>query len=73
MKAALEEEKRQVAMAAKSSKQPTDEEDMPTRLKNNKNVTRCSDSRSAKAGKQDSIKQFSTQLHPVHTLTWKDM
>ena len=36
MKAALEEEKRQVAMAAKSSKQPTDEEDMPTRLKNNK-------------------------------------
>ena len=42
-----------------------------TKIKKNiKNVTGSRDSRSTKAGKQgsgDSIKQFSTQLCPVHT------
>jgi len=47
-----------------------------TRIKSIKNVTRCRDSRSAKAWKQgrdDSIKQFSTQLRPTYLSTVKDM
>jgi len=44
--------------------------------KNIKNVTRCKDSRSAKTiekGGDDSIKQFSTQLHPTYLSTVRDM
>ena len=39
-----------------------------TRIKKNiKSVMRCRDSRSAeKQGRDDSIKQFSTQLHPTY-------
>ena len=39
------------------------------RLKNIKNVMRCRDSRSAKnkeQGRDDSIKQFTTQPHPTN-------
>jgi len=45
-----------------------------TRIKNIKNVTRCTDSRSAKSteqGKDDSIKQFSIQPHPTYLSTSK--
>jgi len=44
--------------------------------KKNTNLTRCRDSRSAKSkekGRDDSIKQFSTQLHPTYLSTVKDM
>jgi len=48
-----------------------------TRIKYIKYVTRCRDSRSAKSierrYRDDSIKQFSTQLHPTYLSTVKDM
>jgi len=43
--------------------------------RNIKNVTKCRDSRSAKSreGRDDSLKQFSTQLQPTYLSTVKDM